>query len=92
MIELHLARRQLAACSEIRANDLDQRQARSTRSGRKLAGLVHKGVADKQSWNDYGESSYIGPIDGDMPGDVRYYVNNNCEPPSYIYKYISEKR
>jgi len=28
------------------------------------------------SWNDYGESSYIGPIGGDMPSDVRYYVND----------------
>jgi hypothetical protein len=41
-----------------------------------------EGVADKQSWNDYGESSYIGPIDGDMPSDVRYYVNNNCKSQS----------
>lgn len=33
----------------------------------------------RQSWNDYGESSYIGPIGGDMPSDVRYYVNDKCE-------------
>lgn len=29
------------------------------------------------TWNDYGESSYIGPIEGDMPPGVSGYAN--CE-------------
>lgn len=29
------------------------------------------------AWNDYGESTYIGPIKGAMPSDVTYYVTSD---------------
>jgi glucan endo-1,3-alpha-glucosidase len=32
------------------------------------------------AWNDYGESSYVGPVSqGDMPADAKSYANGNCE-------------
>lgn len=31
------------------------------------------------AWNDYGESSYLSPIRGDMPREAREFANDNCE-------------
>lgn len=31
------------------------------------------------SWNDYGESTYIGPITGDMPDEARRWANGDCK-------------
>jgi hypothetical protein len=47
-----------------------------------LYSVLHRRYTDSQSWNDYGESTYVGPIGGDMPQEVRYYVNDNCESNS----------
>lgn len=30
------------------------------------------------SWNDYGESTYVGPITGDMPAEARRWANSIC--------------
>jgi glucan endo-1,3-alpha-glucosidase len=36
------------------------------------------------SWNDYGESTYVGPITGDMPAEARRWANADCGPSAVL--------